>query len=301
MRWAAASGFHFLKTVWQPGIYGLLLIACTDPLGDGTGALTGQTQCLECHSQNGPLLEDDADAGNSVSAVEWGHSRHQEAGIQCETCHIMPVEVGDASHIGPLPSEVVFFGMAVSGGAQPVWNAVTSRCEGTYCHGGTTRGGTNTSPSFYDVPVVPMPCTNCHGTAPDTGTHARHTQKGVLCTECHLVPVEVSAPGHVDGAPAEIVFGGRALFGGVQPIYTKDSICANTYCHGVTLNSGTNLNPRWVALGPGDTACSFCHGNPPQTTHFPEDTDCMSCHEQTVQPDGTVNWQGGFHMNGIVE
>ena len=111
------------------GLYFALIIFCggctTDPLGDGTGALTGQTKCLECHSENGPLLEDAADAGDSVSPMEWGHARHRKAGIECGACHIMPVEVGDASHIGPLPAEVVFSGDAIAGGATPVWNSMT--------------------------------------------------------------------------------------------------------------------------------------------------------------------------------
>ncbi len=302
MTWVSRhSGSSGRWTVWT----GLFVVfasmpACTEPLGDGFGSLDAQAQCLECHSENGPLLPSSPDAGPSDVSVETGHAAHRNLGMGCEICHIVPVEIGESTHIDPAPAEVVFSGKALSGGARPVWNAMTRRCEGTYCHGGVSEGGTSSAPSFADGPGATATCESCHGNPPNTGAHARHMKKGVLCIECHRVPVFASDFGHVDGAPADVTFGGRALLYGLVPWY-DGAACHNTYCHGATLGSGTDIDPTWVPLAAGNSACDTCHGNPPLGTHYSDDTDCASCHPSTVNGDGTVNWQAGFHIDGVIE
>ena len=301
-RRVASAGALSFFCVWA--------IGCTEPMGDGFGEVDGGQVCLECHLESGPLIDrlpntdtdTDSDTGDDVATASLvtGHTAHWSAGYNCDVCHLMPANVGDPTHVDPPPAEVVFSGLSVSGGARPVWNAFTGRCEATYCHGGLSAGGTFSAPSFADGPAATATCGSCHGNPPETGAHARHVFNGVLCTECHIVPLAVSDFGHVDGAPAEVFFSGRAQYLGLAPFYANGQ-CTNTYCHGTTLGSGRDPSPSWVPLGAGTTSCDTCHGNPPLSSHFEDNTDCASCHPYTVNPDGTINQQTGFHINGFID
>lgn len=58
-------------------------------------------------------------------------------------------------------------------------------------------------------------------------------------------------------------------------------------------------------IGQGDgiddtPECDTCHGNPPASPH-PESAECYACHGETVKEDGTIDAEGGFHMNGTTD
>jgi predicted CxxxxCH...CXXCH cytochrome family protein len=275
------------------------LLGCTeDPLGNGTGALTGQAECLACHTEDGPLISTDIDAG--VSEILTGHARHQEIGIDCGTCHVVPA-AGDKSHIGHLPAKVVFSKKAALGSSSPSWNAKTHRCEGVYCHGGASQGGTDNAPSFADSTDRALSCTSCHGNPPNTGAHAIHIAKGYACEECHVRPSVGNIAPHVDGSPAEITFGPKAMMSGATPSYNPSlKTCSQVYCHGAMLSGGLNLEPTWASPS-GNTLCNSCHGNPPPAPHNQTVTDCSMCHSDTVNEDGTINLIGGLHINGTID
>lgn len=153
-------------------------------------------------------------------------------------------------------------------------------------------------------------CTGCHGglqnasgappfdregneSSPAVGAHTVHIERGLDCVACHVKPTTADAPGHIDGGPAEIVFGDRAKEDGAEPTYDFGSrTCSSTYCHGSTLQAGgVDTTPEWT----GTATCGTCHGRPPPPPH-PTSQACGTCHpgygDLTVNPvmhvDGTV-------------
>jgi predicted CxxxxCH...CXXCH cytochrome family protein len=163
----------------------------------------------------------------------------------------------------------------------------TSGCAG--CHGDATS---------------PAPPVDLAGgtftTALGVGAHRAHLavpsglRGPIACATCHLVPLEVGDPGHIDSPlPAEVT----AQLGwdrGTQA-------CANAWCHGAA-------RPVWTTTG--GAACGTCHGIPPATAgHSPTMTlaTCAACHPQTVDAAGAILLTPGpdgaasTHMNGAVD
>jgi len=157
-------------------------------------------------------------------------------------------------------------------------------------------------------------CWSCHGTEasaappPDTsgltdpaeptvGSHAAHLAGGAFadavdCSECHAVPGDVLDRGHCDSLPpADVTFGDLATADGTFPMWSRDSAsCSMVYCHGATLEGGSDTSPSWT--GPGVT-CGSCHS---RTYHGQRSCDCHSS-----------VWSGGeivspeLHVNGRVD
>jgi predicted CxxxxCH...CXXCH cytochrome family protein len=191
------------------------------------------------------------------------------------------------------------------------------------CHGPPTdRGGGATGKSCYTCHLEgPTGCSTCHGTIgqvappPDAsgnivlsargvGLHALHLNGGptldlaVACAECHRVPEDWRAIGHVfgrrrdrDPPPAEVTFGAaanRSLAGHESwrtlPAWYEptEGRCYNVYCHGSVLGDATLPVPAWTEAS-GAAACDRCHRLPPPG-HFPGLTlaDCATCHGRVV-------------------
>ncbi|MFO0727552.1 MAG: CxxxxCH/CxxCH domain-containing protein [Myxococcota bacterium] len=154
-------------------------------------------------------------------------------------------------------------------------------------------------------------CRSCHGgqsnAAPprsvdgmeDTqsigvGAHQSHVLgaflgRPVACSECHLVPTGVDDPGHIDTPlPAEVIFGALASRAGASPSWSREAgTCSNTYCHGATLNGGSNPKPNWLVVNGSQASCGSCHGLPPPAPH-PAATSCEACHGPVAGPDRTI-------------
>jgi len=167
-------------------------------------------------------------------------------------------------------------------------------------------------------------CTTCHGTpevnpAPplsvggetettivQVGAHQSHLRDGAIraaipCHECHLVPTAPEDPGHVDAPPAEVIFGTLSTTGGVSGDWIRNAeTCSDAYCHGVTLNGGTNTTPSWTVVDGTQAACGTCHGVPPELPH-PPTSNCVNCHDETINPDGSIDIAGGKHIDGILQ
>lgn len=79
-----------------------------------------------------------------------------------------------------------------------------------------------------------------------------------------------------------------------------DATCAGTYCHGGTLTGGVLTQPRWTDVGGAAMACGACHGAPPPAPH-PAREDCATCHPDTVRADGSLNLEGGRHLDGRLD
>jgi len=169
-------------------------------------------------------------------------------------------------------------------------------------------------------------CWDCHGTeasagappaaidgAEETtelgvGAHASHLTDNTIrhaieCSECHRVPAEVGSSGHLGtDLPAEIVFGALARARGAEPTWSGDQpgpACSNVYCHGATLEGGTDRDPVWTLVDQSQVACDSCHGAPPPSPH-PQDAACEKCHPSTAIDGQTVDISTQTHIDGRV-
>lgn len=171
-------------------------------------------------------------------------------------------------------------------------------------------------PDADDPDAAPVTCMSCHGsdgeaapptdtaghedtTWPGVGAHRTHLGPSAVfrageCQDCHVVPVEVSDPGHVDPGPAELTWGSVATADGVVAAYDGTS-CA-VYCHGVTLPGGALTEPEWT--GKQQVFCGSCHGAPPPAPH-PQvlPSGCSGCHPFT----GYMPNDPSTHVDGTLQ
>jgi predicted CxxxxCH...CXXCH cytochrome family protein len=170
------------------------------------------------------------------------------------------------------------------------------RTDCTFCHGSPTRAQNK-----------PAPPVGTQGEqAPSqvaVGAHQRHLDggtvaKGVACTECHVVPTDMS---HITGS-VDLAWGPLATGDATTtPQWSAaTSSCSATYCHGAFPGGKTDNAPDWTISDGSQMACGTCHLTPPPAPH-PQMTQCASCHPGTMSSDTVVNVQGGLHIDGIVE
>jgi predicted CxxxxCH...CXXCH cytochrome family protein len=146
------------------------------------------------------------------------------------------------------------------------------------------------------------------------GAHAQHLASSswhvqLQCDDCHLVPTEVTDPGHIDTTlPAELTFSAFAKTDGASPAWSGTS-CSGVYCHGVTLSGGSDTSPVWTKVDGSQTQCGSCHGMPPTGDHTTS-TACAACHGAVVDAaqtiiapslhiDGKVTATSGIHSTGF--
>lgn len=166
-------------------------------------------------------------------------------------------------------------------------------------------------------------CAGCHGSkdnlAPPhdlamesattkltVGAHQSHLFGGyfsrpVECAACHVVPLALEDPGHVDDeANAEVTFGELANRDGASPAWDRDAgACANTYCHGATLEGPDPTPPRWTVVDGTEAKCGGCHAIPPPAPH-PANDRCEMCHLPTAGPKQTVA-NRSTHIDGVLD
>jgi predicted CxxxxCH...CXXCH cytochrome family protein len=219
------------------------------------------------------------------------------------------------------------------GGARPTWTGGPDQAACGTCHGAppashppdTDCARCHVAPlaSTHVNGVVDLGdpgggCTSCHGgpTRPLGGAHRAHLEgpralaAPLACTDCHVVPATVDAPGHVDSvAPAEVTFGALATSDQASPSFAAgDRSCSGVYCHGGGARLADDAAPtrlaavQWTSTG-GQAACGTCHGVPPvDATHARTLVlrDCVTCHPGTVDGTGAIRFEGGttLHMNG---
>lgn len=172
----------------------------------------------------------------------------------------------------------------VSGGAQTC----------TSCHGMAAAGNNappqdtlgNTSTSFRGV-----------------GAHQSHMATkitaNVSCVVCHIVPAQITDPGHNDTAlPAELTFGSLAKTGGVTPVW-NGTTCANVYCHG-NFSGGLKFSPTWTTVNGTQGKCGTCHALPPSTGQHKlsshRNLSCAACHGSYYS---STSVRVSDHINGM--
>jgi hypothetical protein len=207
-----------------------------------------ERKCADCHGRNG--------VGGAVDT--------------CETCHGYPPDTGNhTSHVKERKPS----------------------CDG--CHadnlhangvlninfpkGGEFKDGTCSVACHKSLKWGESGCTLCHGNPPETGNHISHVKEQKLsCQECHTDNI------HVNGV-LEVKFSKGGRF--------SDKSCT-VACH---------KSLKW-----GESGCTLCHGNPPETgnhiSHVKEQKlSCQECHTDNIHMNGVsdVNFlKGGQFSDG---
>ena len=206
----------------------------------------------------------------------------------------------------------------------------------TACHGSSMGNAAGAGNAVGNAAPPPDLTGATATTAPGVGAHqahltgAAHLRGPIACGECHLVPAEVSSPGHFgghgpggdDSPGAEVFPAGQpagsvlAAAGGAAPVWTQATVtCSGVYCHGggtalaADTTPGVERAPVWTASS-GLTCGVACHGLPPTSSpHLPSMTrlDCVTCHPRTVDPTGAIIVSGpagaetSLHINGVID
>ncbi|MCC7382011.1 MAG: CxxxxCH/CxxCH domain-containing protein [Deltaproteobacteria bacterium] len=244
---------------------GLALLGCEqDALEDG---IPSQVECSSCHGSSQSSAPPRA-IGDAIATIEIGVGAHQSHltdsktrdAIECRECHLVPRTVEEAGHVDPLPAELHFGPLASAGTSTPAWDRETATCSGSYCHGATLSGGTDTRPRWTQVDGSQAQCQSCHG-APPPPPHPQSER----CSACH--PQTTASDGTIRVAE------GRHLNGAID----LDTQC--DACHGsggdpappVDLSGNTATDVRGVGahrahLTPAgwraSLVCSDCHQVP---------------------------------------
>ncbi len=245
--------------------------------GNVNSTFDGVTCTTYCH---GPTL-----TGGNLTQPDWMNGPP----ANCAQCHGIPPPP-------PHPATAPF------------------QCAG--CHYDVFTQGQKHIDGHLDVSVS---CNSCHGDlvspAPpvDTrgltstssrtvGAHRSHLGPSswhaeVTCDECHVVPARVDDPGHIDPSPAELHFGATAVARSALPSW--NGVTCSNYCHGQTLDGGTNRTPTWTTVNGSQATCGTCHGLPPPAPH-PQNSQCATCHAAVIGVDGGFV-DPSLHINGQVE
>jgi predicted CxxxxCH...CXXCH cytochrome family protein len=168
-------------------------------------ALAATSMLAACSTAN-ELDQSSASAGcaqcHGLPPAQGAHIAHAAGGtyaqpIGCATCHVVPQET---THAQDGAADVQLSGLAVKDVASPGFGP-DGRCA-AYCHGSTDLLGNRTSPAWTST--NPLVCGSCHTTAPTSGFHTGHLNRGIACEDCHpgyaVSPPSVNLATHVNGA-----------------------------------------------------------------------------------------------------
>ncbi len=210
--------------------------------------------CNSCHgdaNRKPNLLGTDANLTSAPPVAQPGapafavgtHQGHMNptaasymmAPVACAECHVVP---NDTAHATSPPATVVVFGpLSRTGGAVPTFNATTTGCSATYCHGNFTFGavkGSNATPLW--TTTTPLTCVSCHGMIPTGHPTYAGTITAASCFQCH--PQSVNSDGTIKQGGGHI--NGKADGGGC------------TACHGAPPSTGEHGEHR-------KERCDGCH------------------------------------------
>jgi predicted CxxxxCH...CXXCH cytochrome family protein len=163
-----------------------------------------QSTCVSCHggldNQTGapPVGVNGESTGPAIGA----HTAHVDAGVACESCHVVPDRFGSPDHPSGGRAAITFGGLASAGGASPTYDPATYTCSSVYCHGTTLdAGGSAHTPSWGQVLGA---CGTCHAYPPPSHASIPEATR-FLCSGCHGQSVEsdnftLKKPAHLNGA-----------------------------------------------------------------------------------------------------
>ena len=302
-------------------------VACHSPMGAPLKPVAwtaGPRGCPDCHVTS-VLPSTHPVVGNP-----------NPTSTDCAVCHTSTTShtAGTTTLVGHAPA---WMDQASAGFHAVEANKGLAKCQG--CHGAALTGlASAVSCGQCHDTVLPVGvaswkvnCVMCHGgganqsgappkatwgnaaDATRVGAHSTHvagtaTSPAVACGDCHLIPADALAAGHIDATPtAEVAWSGLAVASGASPAWTRGTAtCSNTYCHGQFTNGNTANALVWTQVGTGKAACGTCHGLPPSGTHPAVSaslTGCAGCHTQTMSAAGQLIAiaAGGKHLDGLIQ
>ena len=322
----------------------LFLAACSDP----QMAPTGVSEKVSVHQPGWTMPASTSFHGAALANKQFDASECRQchgsqfdggiANVSCKTCH--------ASY--PHPENFV----PAHSGYIKSSNYNLASCKG--CHGQdySTKKVDNACVTCHTKQNGPEACNTCHGnfggdaadlknaapprglegetntTSPAVGAHQAHfayfdkSPVATTCQECHVLPQNFSAAGHIDAdGRAEAIFNGALAIvkteDGVRVpnvVYNANSnTCAGSYCHGnwgllkskskynfiyaADKITGLNASPKWTDAA--SAACGTCHALPP-AGHNPFDLSaCATCHQGVIDAFGKII-DKTKHINGKV-
>ncbi|HVY46441.1 MAG TPA: CxxxxCH/CxxCH domain-containing protein, partial [Minicystis sp.] len=285
---------------------------------EGSAAHPGGFACSTCHPTPGDGVIGGLHGDGKVDVVFDPKVVHGEASYDAKT-GVCTVACHDQGGARPRPAWTDTRPMQCNDchGAPPAnhFPGACNRCHQEANADGTAlTGGPMHLDGKVDLGDGSGKCGACHGHGddpwPDDGAHPSHKDPSlttpVACTDCHVVPDHVLSPGHFDAPKPRVVFSGRALARGAQPVWNGSS-CADVACHGARLAQPAPAgDPVWADTSGAAKACGACHGVPP-TQHTPA-VDCgrSSCHTSETAPDAMglphITPAGrALHVDGSIE
>jgi predicted CxxxxCH...CXXCH cytochrome family protein len=202
-----------------------------------------------------------------------------------------------------------------------IWMVVLVACA-TACVGDTVDNASPPDPTPPNTDPAAGCAISCHGddnsnappksisgvtdtTAVGVGAHQAHLvaqpawHHRVECVDCHIVPMAVGDPGHIDGDnKAEVTFSDKA--GGTASMWNGTTCTA--HCHGSAMLGGSKPNPTWTLVDGTQSQCGSCHGAPPPAPHptGAAAANCASCHP-TMEENSLTFRDPDSHINGVVD
>jgi predicted CxxxxCH...CXXCH cytochrome family protein len=223
----------------------------------------GSLGCTGCHggidNNTGAPPYDLSGNTNSSAKGVGAHTAHVGSPewiqpLDCSECHVKPAQVNWPGHVdSDRPAEITWGELSKTDGLSPQWNG--TNCNNVYCHGKSLTGGNNNNPVWTSD--QDLTCDACHGLAPNTGGHNKHTADyRIECSTCHdgYVNNSVNKQVHVNGN-RDVQLSG--LVGGSY----ENGTCADVICH------GSKQTPSWTNTA--DFGCTSCHGGNDNDTGAP--------------------------------
>lgn len=291
-------------------------------------ALARPVPCEECHVVPVTNLTANHPNGGQATVAFTGVAAHDtrttaspsydEGARSCTTwCHgVGTSTTSPAWTSGPLGCD------GCHGTPPPAPHTVIDQCFA--CHPNALPEGGFVDETLHVDGLVQVEmtndCTACHGSgdepapprdlagnlstsSPGVGAHRAHVQangrtRTTACTDCHLVPAQTVAAGHVNGA-VELAFSAFASSYGVTATY--DGASCRNYCHSVGRiydPQGGKVSPPWITSLDPVARCAMCHDLPPAAPH-PDNGGCPGCHSNI---DGYLEFADpSTHVNGLVD
>ena len=268
---------------------------------NGKVDLAGISACNACHGGAANAAPPRSVKGKTATS-EVGVGAHQahlktstwRAKVKCGDCHQVPKNLNDTGHIDSAsPAEVVFSALVKTDNAKPSWTGAS--CSGSYCHGSTLSGGSNTSPKWTTVDGTQAACGTCHGLPPNKN-HTSNKQ----CSMCHKATVDdkmkiIDASKHINGkvdlagiSACNACHGGAANAAPPRSLKGKTSTSERAVgAHQAHLKSST-----WRA----QIACSACHQVPKNlndTGHIDSASPAEVSFSALVKTDNAKPWWSG--------
>lgn len=236
------------------------------PVEGLVGAASGCTGCHGGLANNTGAPPFDAH-GLSSSAAVGAHTAHVDAGVRCDSCHVVPTQVAFPKHQDGVAD--VTFGAAAQDpvlAATPAYDRTSHTCSNVYCHEPSTAPGGSLPAPSWDAPAGTISgCGACHAANPHGGTVTVSQ-----CTLCHSTSVD--AGGNVLPAP-----GGKHA-NRVVDFAAHDASWAVTSSNGVTPHGLAALYLDRATYPTGLEGCKTCHGANLATGIVTGVSSCDSCH-----------------------